>query len=93
MPSAYGPASSKRLHYLVNDSARHRHGHLRQVESVIFQREKAARLTSGPLAWKLGEAIFERQDAFSVLGQLLTALSKNVGTAEVAAAAGDIVGR
>jgi len=92
-PSAYGPANSTRLQYQANDFVKCRHGHLRQDKSVLFQRGKAAKLTRGPFAWILGETIFERQDAFSVLCQLLTTLSKNIGTAEMAAAAGDIVGR
>ena len=92
-PSADGPANSRRPQHLVNDFVTCRHGHLRQDNSVLFQWGKAARLTGGPFVWILGETIFERQDAFSVFCQLLTTLSKNIGTAEMAAAAGDIVGR
>jgi len=54
---------------------------------------RAKGLTSGPLVWKLGQTVFQREQAFSKFAKFFAALRKHVGASEMAMAIGDVVSR
>ena len=52
---------------------------------------RAKGLTSGPLVWKLGQTVFQGEQAFSKFAKFFAALRKHVGASEMAMAIGDVV--